>query len=372
MAKYTIEDVRRYVQTRDIKLVSNKYKNVSTKYEWKCLKCDTVWSTTYNSIRAGTGCPTCAKEKNKLDRQTASPHKTKMIQQEANKHNVELLSEYIRAHDKMKFRCKIHDIVFYRDWNRIQQRGAWCPECAKESGYKKIGNANRKHDIKHFHKYAEELGGKCHTKKYRNNIQYLEFSCKNGHRFKTRASSIINGYWCQPCGIDGQKLDEEEDGKFIEDNGGKLLSKYKNNRTKMKIQCNKCSNIWENSFGHLKKGQWCPYCAFGKSEHQFREVIEGALGVKFPKKYPKWLINPKTGNRLQLDGYNEELGVAFEYQGYQHFEQAYYDKDEKALQERKFRDKIKKKLCKKYGVKLLCPTYKMKQEDFESYITDNI
>ncbi|XP_026331166.1 uncharacterized protein LOC113238558 [Hyposmocoma kahamanoa] len=44
-------------------------------------------------------------------------------------------------------------------------------------------------------------------------------------------------------------------------------------------------------------------------------------GRKFPKhKTLRWLTNPETGRHLELDCYNEELRLAVEYNGRQHYE----------------------------------------------------
>ena len=34
---------------------------------------------------------------------------------------------------------------------------------------------------------------------------------------------------------------------------------------------------------------------------------------------PNFLVDPQTNYKLELDGYNEELNIAFEYNGIQHY-----------------------------------------------------
>lgn len=50
------------------------------------------------------------------------------------------------------------------------------------------------------------------------------------------------------------------------------------------------------------------------SEYVCRRFFEVIFNVEFPKKHPIWLKG------LEFDGYNENLGLAFEYQGRQHYE----------------------------------------------------
>ena len=77
----------------------------------------------------------------------------------------------------------------------------------------------------------------------------------------------------------------------------------------------------------------------------------------FPNKYfkktcPKWL------NNLELDLYNDDLNLAFEYQGKQHYEKVdYFHKSDDDLKKQKIRDSVKLELCKRNNVKLICIHY---------------
>ena len=41
----------------------------------------------------------------------------------------------------------------------------------------------------------------------------------------------------------------------------KILEKYINTRTKLKVECNKCANVWKTTPDHLLRGSGCPECA---------------------------------------------------------------------------------------------------------------
>lgn len=86
-------------------------------------------------------------------------------------------------------------------------------------------------------------------------------------------------------------------------------------------------------------------------------------GSIFQKVRPKWLRNPKTGRCLELDGYCEDMQIAIEYNGYQHYEwpNVYMETEEEFLAQ-KYRDRIKEEICKKRNIFLIRISYMVKLE----------
>jgi hypothetical protein len=130
--------------------------------------------------------------------------------------------------------------------------------------------------------------------------------------------------------------------------GGKFLSKPYKIVVKNKYK-------WECSEGHkffkrleeVDQGGWCRDCSIGLYERICRAHFESIFRVKFPNvRNLDWLKND-NGNYIELDGYNKELGIAFEHQGQHHYK-------ENTLFQRPLYDEIKKELCKKNNVKLIC------------------
>ena len=95
---------------------------------------------------------------------------------------------------------------------------------------------------------------------------------------------------------------------------------------------------------------------------------------KFPKGSLKWLKG--IGGLLELDGYNEDLGIAFEYNGPQHYKLEFYMKVYKLskdvalrrLQRQQQNDQIKKELCIKKGIVLIVIPFDIKYGDIQEYI----
>jgi hypothetical protein len=76
------------------------------------------------------------------------------------------------------------------------------------------------------------------------------------------------------------------------------------------------------------------------------------LGYEFPKTRPSWLIN-REGFQMELDGYSESLGLAFEHQGLQHFQQCRQFQTIGQFDKRKIDDECKRLLCKQHHVTLV-------------------
>lgn len=108
--------------------------------------------------------------------------------------------------------------------------------------------------------------------------------------------------------------------KVASERGGKCLSDiYLGIDKKHDWICNEGHN-WNSTPHNVLRGTWCPICSEYESlsERICRIFFEKIFKAKFPKTKPKWLRNSK-GNLMELDGYNEKLKIAFEYQGRQHY-----------------------------------------------------
>lgn len=79
--------------------------------------------------------------------------------------------------------------------------------------------------------------------------------------------------------------------------------------------------------------------------------MELMFDAEFPSDKPAWLLS-ESGRNLELDGYSEPLGIAFEYQGFQHYrtEKVWLaDQVENIIK----RDRKKYAICWERGVNLV-------------------
>jgi hypothetical protein len=110
-----------------------------------------------------------------------------------------------------------------------------------------------------------------------------------------------------------------------------------------------------------------------KGEKICREVVEKIFNKPFTKVRINILKNNKTGKNLELDIYNEELKLAVEYNGRQHYEYSkYFHRDYQAFIDQKYRDDLKRELCKKNNITLIEVPYTIKHDDIENFLRNKL
>jgi hypothetical protein len=221
----------------------------------------------------------------------------------------------------------------------------FCKSCAKLSK-----RQDRLVVAKHT---AKEHNGECLSERYVGVMYDLKWRCEVGHYWAANYNNVVNnGTWCKECSLKEIPYNtlslSDAAAVAIERCGTCLSDSYISARIPM---CWKCQygHVFDNSLCNIKAGSWCPRC-LRKTEEKVRAVFEELYGKSFPTVRPDFLKNPKTGFNLELDGYNEELGIAFEYDGEYHYIEHFSGIE--GLDKRRARDTLKDFLCKKNNITL--------------------
>jgi hypothetical protein len=110
-----------------------------------------------------------------------------------------------------------------------------------------------------------------------------------------------------------------------------------------------------------------------KREEMCREILERHFNKPFPRVRPDFLKNPYTLRNLELDCYNDELKIALEYCGYQHYNYPNpFHKSKEEFEKLKERDKYKINTCKRLGIKLIIVPYWISDSELKDYILSQI
>jgi len=110
-----------------------------------------------------------------------------------------------------------------------------------------------------------------------------------------------------------------------------------------------------------------------EGEKQCAQIMANLTDKSFSTIRSPNLINPETGQMLEIDVYNDELKLGLEYNGPQHYEfpnwtNCSYDDFRKQIA----RDEFKRRRCQEEGIKLIEVPYTVKEPELYDYILDKM
>ena len=253
-------------------------------------------------------------------------------------------------HLRSKYGCK----KCYTDINNNDTNNLKIYDCKKINKF--IIKAKKIHN--NFYYYYND---------YINNKTKITILCPEHGNFEQTPHDHLKGNGCSKCSCTKLTMDIFiKRGQNIHDSKYGYAGEYINNKTKITIICPEHGEFEQTPQNHLK-GYGCSKCLY-KNEQKYREYFEDYFDVKFEKYRFKY-----CDSFHELDGYNEKLNIAFEYQGQQHYYNiSYFHKNSSSLMKIQIRDEIKRRYCKKKGIILIIIPYYYKYEDKENLIFDHI
>jgi len=323
-----------------------EYKNAKTKVKIFCNKHKEYFLQNPNKHLSGYGCALCGRIKCNVE---DFLKKARNIYGDCYDYSE---FDYKGCNTELKIFCKKHkEFFFQKVKHHLLYSG--CAKCRGKLQY----------NTEEFIKKAKEIHGNdynynevCYKK---SNIKVKIFCNKHkGYFLQTPNSHYKHG--CHLCGVIRCNT-EEFIKKAREIHGNKYNYEkvnYKNVRTKVKIFCNKHKEYFlQRPDSHYKTG--CPKCTENYFESRVRNIVKKITGKDFIKIKPNWLKNSKTNRPLELDCYNEELKIAIECQGPQHYKIIKeYGMTEESLEYQQYKDNIKRIKCEERGINFLEIDYK--------------
>jgi len=346
------EDVRKFIEAKEGKLDTDwSYINNKEKFFITC-KQKHRFETCWHRLDNEHWCPFCVNKE--VDPSTVQNYIV------AKDGKLDANWSYVNAETKFWITCKC-GYRWEATWNNIQ-KNHWCPSCVNHVVYED--------DVR---KFIETKGWKLDTDwKYISSKKKFWVTCERGHRWETHWNRVWGDHPCPYCShhsVDANSVQE-----LIKFKGGKLDAnwEYINRDAKFWITCHR-GHRWETNWGSLQQDHWCHHCRRFKVENELRNFLEAQFNDIFPRKRPLWLRYPLTKYLLELDGYNEQKKIAFEYQGIQHYELCYINKfSEERLKDVQQRDAFKKQLCSQNGVRLIVMPYWISKENWATEIMNQI
>lgn len=353
---YCLEDMQALAHKLGGQCLSTLYISTNRKLLWRCAK-DHTWEATPGNIMRGHWCRICGNE-----RQGRAKAKSIEFAKElaANNGGLCLSEEYRNNRTPMHWKCGVCSHEWTASAGSIQG-GTWCPKC--------VGRLPSEEGLPELQRLASLKGGICLSDRYLGARAKHRWRCANGHEWEAPPYSLRSGTWCMECS--GSKAltleDMQETAQLM---GGECLSEaYSNSRQQLHWRC-ASGHEWFAVGYHVRAGHWCPTCMTGNSERICKDILEKMFGKPFPKRKPSWLLNDR-GKRMELDGYCEELKLAFEYHGVQHYQHIdHFHRGNKSLDQRKMDDERKELVCREYGIRLLVIPYTIPMNEVPRLVSD--
>jgi len=319
-----------------IQLLSTTYKNARQSLGCKCTVCNHIWKSNWSRLSQGNGCIQCGYRKTGTGKRIPL-HQMISSLKEINP-KIEVLDQ--PTFNTLSCKCRVCGHNWTAKYSTLKLNG--CKSCAVNARTFSLDEI----------RVRENVPQDTQLKRLENSR--VELICSEGHK-RIQSVGLINQ--CSEC----SRLDKFRNTlpKSIV-----LISTYYKNP--MKLQCIECNHSWFSSPYQNQLCRQChPHSIFIK-ESEVRIIIERLTGWEFPK--IKAAASPID---MELDGYNAEHKVAFEYQGEWHYRPhwSYTSKPKalgySALRRQKLRDHKKQMRGRRAGILLIrVPYFKRNVEAF--------
>ena len=354
-----------YIQ-RAIAVHGDKYSYELTEYMDRktlititCKKHGPIKVNPWTHIKCGSGCIECARD----EKLRTAPKDTESFIEKSRKIHGDKYDyskvDYNGYKTPVEIICPIHGSFWMKPFVHLQpacQQG--CPKCGIEKRVKErtgnkdefIAKSNALYNFKYNYDKVE----------YINRLTPVIITCPIHGDFLQKPNDHLNGHECAKCThphINGRTRDELL-AEFYSIHQ-KLYSypdlpERCNEHHKIKISCPKHGMFKQTVKYHLKGGG-CPICCNSKHANALAASMnEENISFEREKTFP-WLRRRIRG-RMRLDFYLPDYNVGIEYQGAMHFgihKNNKYTMTKEDYEDLFERDRVKYKLCKEQGIRIL-------------------
>lgn len=299
--------------------------------------------------------------------------------------------ERLSTNESLLFKCDKGHVV-EDTYKKLSKRdgGLCCSGC--KTGSVKIAldkYASKEENLRKIQDFAQQSDFKLLSTEYQGHKGKHDFQCSEGHNFQDTVVDINrrsgDAPMCCP-GCQNKKIISEIN-QYAEAKGGILLTEnYKNQDIKLNFMCAEGHEV-NLSKKQIDHGRWCDCCDTSKfkTENKIKMFVEVFFMENFSKSRDEWNINTiarkavtveaihsflkskRSGSKenifsykkqpMELDIFNKELNVAFEYNGEFHYELNPKIKNNTVKQLERLvkyqsNDFAKARNCEKMGIKL--------------------
>ena len=254
-------------------------------------KCGHYWEPIVSSIKQGSRCPKCAKQKSKKREYITKEQQEKQIIEICKSEKLKyrgVVGEWTSNKLKTKIMIECLDGHIYTPTvTHFTKKGTRCPQCHT----KNIQETNKKSTY-----YKSEILKRCSAINYKiitlldNDITHdtkLTIQCTGGHAYTTDVTSFLRGYNCRICAYKNNSslrikpLEHYEKiiysickSENIKYNG--IIDEYNGSSTRISMLCG-CGSVWTPTIHSITRThKRCPSC----TKSGYKRLKQGTLYIQ--------------------------------------------------------------------------------------------
>lgn len=221
---------------------------------------------------------------------------------------------------------------------------------------------HRRYTTKSFQEKLDQLYGHEYRvlSKYQDEHSKIKIEhLKCGYLYEVRPNDIISGKRCPRCYATPKKTQAQFEHEVQKQVGKEytVLGSYQGTDTKLLMKHNSCGNTWLITPNKFLHGRRCPYCNASHGEKKIKKVLAD-LHIAYQAQ--KRFDGCHYKRTLPFDFYLPDYRMCIEYDGIQHYIPQKHFGGIVNYYERKKRDQIKDQFCQVNHIRLLRIPYTVK------------
>lgn len=343
-----------------------EYLNMTSKMKIYCNTHKVYFFQTPESHLNSPGCPDCIEikiSKKDLLKQERFLKKLNILKRRCGK-KYSIHFDEIRDFDTpISCECNKHKLTFIKTPNNLMKKDG-CPKC----------NYPRKITTEEFIRRCDLLHPNNEydytNTVYKNTKTDVTILCKLHGYWTTKADNILGGCGCPTCGLLNRKYAPSISAEDVIIKANKIhnnkysydMTGYINADSKITITCPKHKKLpFKQRVSSHFEGYGCPHCKTSKGETKIRKYLENKnLSFTSQHKFDDCIHKRRLSFDFAVYG-NKTLKCVIEYNGQQHYQIIKWhgsdEKNERAFEMYKLRDKIKEEYCTINNIPLLILRY---------------
>ena len=341
--KHSLDFVRAKFFARKLELLERRYPDSKTPLSYRCTECGYRGKIRFNDLSNGSGCRKCGI----LQRASLQKLDFETFKGDMQKKGIEVLSkEYVNSETKLHLRC----MKCQRRWrarpNDLRRAAVGCPSCGHQRGGQKLAYANEK--------IAHELARRqiVLLSVYESSQKPIRVKFERcGHRVWRTWNEIQRGVGCPRCAPNvppTSRAYRAIAARF----GGEVLEIARTSNQPSKWRCSIGHIFWRPFISIKELGTFCTDCSGSYAEMLCRTAVEKLFGKRFHR-IRKEGMRSLRGRPLELDIYNDNLKIAIEHHGLQHYEAVENWTGEEGLRTQRLHDQRRREFCRENGILLI-------------------